>query len=90
MSTEDALSTIKELEQKRLIKKEMLSNGELELLSLAYIKVDLREKAIKLIKVLQERNLKAAASAKDSEQTQELSILDKIAQLESMNPDVGY
>ncbi|MEH6454710.1 MAG: replication initiation protein [Cocleimonas sp.] len=90
LSTEDALSTIKELEHKRLIKKEMLSNGELELLSLAYIKVDLREKAIKLIKVLQERNLKAAASAKDSEQTEELSILDKIAQLESMNPDVGY
>uniref|UniRef100_UPI003B5B8DA1 replication initiation protein n=1 Tax=Shewanella gaetbuli TaxID=220752 RepID=UPI003B5B8DA1 len=91
MSQESALETIKELEQKRLVKKEKLTNAELDILSHAYIKVGMRDKGIQLIKILQERA--AAVHKRKQEQeskSNEQTLLEKIAELETMAPDIGY
>ncbi|MFC1518622.1 replication initiation protein [Pseudomonadota bacterium] len=91
MSKESALNTIKDLEQKRLVKKEKLSNAELDLLSHAYIKVGMRDKGIQLIKILQERAAVVNKLKQEKEsKSQELTLLEKIAELENMAPDVGY
>ena len=91
ITDEEALKTISELEQKRLIKKLTLTDAELELLSLSYIKVGSRDKGIHLIKTLQERALAANKQNQEKEiKSKELSVLEKIAQLEKLAPDVGY
>ncbi len=90
MTVDEAVQTIKNLEQKRLVNKIELTIKELDMLSVAYIKIKKMDKAALIIKVIQQRNELSKKIDKPKVEDKAKSVLDKIYELELLEPDLGY
>ena len=97
MDEDSARRSIRELENKRLLSKEILTINELNLLAEAYLILNVREKAISIFSAIQKRINESGQSSTPFQQEAAPEALDdndnflnKIRQMESLNPDAAY
>lgn len=93
MSEETAKSTIKELETRRLLKKERLGNEDLKFLAEAYLTLGEKATAKEIYSVIEKREEEAESKADNTmtkEEKEKLDFFEKIKQMKESCKDVSY
>ncbi|MCU8005698.1 replication initiation protein [Shewanella sp. SM96] len=85
-----AKDIIKDMETRRLIKKENLSIEELKFLAEAYMVLEDIESASEIYKVIEEKEIAMAEDPEEQAEKEKKAFLEKIKQLKTSNSDVTY
>ncbi|SUJ10405.1 replication initiation protein [Shewanella morhuae] len=90
MSESTAKDVIKDLETRRLLRKERLSIEDLNFLAEAYIVMEDPDSASEIYKVIEEREIVLTQEPEEKANNQKKSFLEKIKQMKENNKDITY